>query len=96
MDFEILDEAGITQSEFAEITGASRGTVNAWCRGKSKPMRAHQKEVKRHLVLLQVAVRLHKLPGDIPKVYKGNVESRKDYIHASLKDAAAYIRTHKK
>lgn len=96
MDFNAIEEAGLTQSEFAQLVGSSRGTVNNWVRGRSSPTNAYQKACKSNLLLIQVAMRMYTLPGSIPTIYKGNMDSRKEYISASLKKAAEYIRTHTK
>lgn len=92
MNFEIIEEAGLTQTEFAWLTGASRGTVNNWVKGKSNPTNAYHETCKRNLLLLQVAHRMKLLPGDIPSVYKANMDSRMVYISGSLKSAAQYIK----
>lgn len=92
MDWKIIEDSGISQREFAELIGVSRVTVSNWVRGAQKPTKVFAKLANRQLTYLKVAHRLKWLPGDIPKMHKTNVGSRKEYIHAKLVDAAAKIK----
>jgi transcriptional regulator with XRE-family HTH domain len=90
--FEILEKAGVSQREFAELVGVSRVTVNNWSRGKQKPSNVLSKIAQKQLAYITVAYRLDWLPGDIPRMHRTNVEARKQYISAKLDDAAEKIR----
>mgnify|MGYP001120449713 CR=1 FL=1 len=91
-DFSWLDESGVTQGEFAQLTGATRGTVSNWVHGKSKPTSAYRKIVGKYLALLHQAIRLGYLPSDLPSVYKANMPARKKYIRDALKATVEEIR----
>lgn len=95
MDFSIIKRAGVGQREFADLCGVSRVTVNSWVQGYTSPSRHVSKQVNRNLLLLRAAAKLRYLPGDIPPMYKDNVASRREYIHAKLDDAAEKLRTQK-
>jgi transcriptional regulator with XRE-family HTH domain len=92
MEWKIIEQSGISQREFAELIGVSRVTVSNWVRGAQKPTKVFARLAKRQLTYLKVAHRLKWLPGDIPKMHKTNVDSRAEYIHAKLTDAAAKIK----
>lgn len=92
MDFEILKKAGVGQQEFAELVGVSRVSVNNWVRGKNRPSKHLVSKTKQQLAYITVAHRMGLLPGDIPTMHKSNVDSRRDYIHDKLDDAAQKIR----
>jgi transcriptional regulator with XRE-family HTH domain len=95
-DFKILEEAGLSQREFAELVGVSRVTVNNWLRGKQKPSNVLAKLAKRQLAYITVAHRLGWLPGDIPRMHKSSVEARSIYIRDKLESAAEKIRQKKR
>ena len=92
MDWDVIEDSGISQREFAELIGVSRVTVSNWIREVQTPNKVFGKLAKRQLTYLKVAHRLKWLPGDIPKMHKSNVDSRQEYIHAKLVDAATKIK----
>lgn len=62
MDFEVIELAGLTQQQFADLVGVSRVTVNTWARGHYKPGSLTRKRVKTALDLLKDAVEAGRLP----------------------------------
>lgn len=62
MDFTIIDRAGVTQEEFAEIAGVSRITVNTWAKGHHAPSAASRLRVSPLLAALQAAITAGALP----------------------------------
>jgi len=91
-NFDIIAACGLTQGEFAQLTGASRGTVSNWVHGKSRPTAAYRLHVQKLLKVLTVAHDKGKLPGGIPTVYKGNMSSRRKYIRDTLKRTVSDIK----
>ena len=87
-DFDVLGRAGITQGEFAELLSVQRASVNNWMRGRSTPHSLHSDKVKKMLALIKHAVKLKLLPADMPGVYKGRMDVRRDFIRARLAEAA--------
>ena len=79
-DFTIVARAGLTQKEFATLTGVSRATVNMWVRGKMKPHRYLKTKAARVVSALEKAIVDATLP--LPK---GKTEDRE----GSLKHAFA-------
>lgn len=55
-DFTIVARAGLTQKEFATLTGVSRATVNLWVRGKMKPHRYLKTKAARVVSALEKAI----------------------------------------
>lgn len=90
-NFETLDDAGITQGEFAELLGVQRASVNNWVNGRSKPHTLHREKVRKMLLLIQHAIKLRLLPADMPSVYKGRMAARRDFIRARLAEAAELL-----
>lgn len=95
-DFDVLESAGVSQREFADLVGVSRVTVNNWTTGKQKPSNVVTKLAQRQLAYITVAYRLGWLPGNIPRMHRTNVEAREEYIRAKLGDAAEKIRQKKR
>lgn len=94
--FSVLEDAGLSQREFADLVGVSRVTVNNWTRGKQKPSNVITKLAQKQLAYITVAYRLGFLPGDIPRMHRTNVEARKEYIHAKLAEAAEKLKQKKR
>jgi DNA-binding XRE family transcriptional regulator len=67
-DFTIVARAGLTQQEFAKLTGVSRVTANMWVRGKMKPHRYLKTKAARVVSTLEKAIVNATLP--IPKEVK--------------------------
>jgi transcriptional regulator with XRE-family HTH domain len=61
-DFTIIPRAGLTQKEFAVLTGVSRVTVNLWSRGKMRPHRYIKPRTIRVINTLETAVANGLLP----------------------------------
>lgn len=81
IDFSILEKAGISQAEFADLCGVSRVTVNLWVKGKMQPHRYLRHTVARVTEDIQVALDAGRLPVDTPF---RRVEKRKEALSAAL------------
>ncbi len=62
MDFGVIDQAGLTQSQFASLVDVSRVTVNTWVKGHYRPSIKLRGRVQRALDLIHGAVEDGKLP----------------------------------
>lgn len=67
-DFTIVARAGLTQKEFAMLTGVSRATANMWVRGKMNPHRYLKTKAARVVSTLEKAITDATLP--LPKEIK--------------------------
>jgi transcriptional regulator with XRE-family HTH domain len=69
MDFSIIERAGLTQKEFADLGEVSRVTVNLWTSGKMNPHRYIKGGISELLGILNVAVDKGALPlgNDVPR-----------------------------
>ena len=69
-DFTIVARAGLTQKEFAALTGVSRATANLWVRGKMNPHRYIKSKAARVVSTLEKAILDATLPlsPDIKRV----------------------------
>ena len=67
-DFTIVARAGLTQKEFAALTGVSRATANLWVRGKMSPHRYIKTQAARVVSTLEKAIVDETLP--LPKDVK--------------------------
>jgi transcriptional regulator with XRE-family HTH domain len=65
--FSIIDEAGISQAEFADLCEVTRCTVNLWVNGRMKPHRYLQPRVDAAKVLLRDAIDAGRLPLNISR-----------------------------
>lgn len=83
-DFSVVNRAGLTQQEFAQLIGVGRLTVHFWMKGKRKPSRYLAKKVRKALALLAKAVDENKLPGAMPPPVRGAMVQRVAYIRAAL------------
>ena len=61
-DFTIVARAGLTQKEFATLTGVSRVTANLWVRGKMRPHRYLTTKAARVVSTLEKALVCATLP----------------------------------
>lgn len=95
LDFKVIAEAGLTQTEFADLLHAQRVTVNNWVNGRSSPHKMLRERCTTYLKILRVAINHGQLPADIPPVHKDNMSERSEYIAAALKEVAATIRNQK-
>lgn len=62
MRFDLIERAGITQGQFAELAGVSRITVNTWVKGRYGPRADLRTRVVRLLGLITEALRTGALP----------------------------------
>jgi transcriptional regulator with XRE-family HTH domain len=76
----VMQQAGITQREFAELIGVSRVTVNRWVAGASKPSPAIHRVLSKVLIVLGVAINEGKLPANIPPAHSKTVVERQEVI----------------
>ena len=65
MHFHILELAGVTQSQFAELLGVTRVTVNTWVKGRFSPLPKTRSKVQAALAILSSAVDAGTLPVPI-------------------------------
>ena len=89
LNFKVISEAGLTQTEFADLLHAQRVTVNNWVNNRSRPHKMWGKKCATYLTLLKMAVYDGTLPGDIPPVHKDNMSERSDFIQTALREVAA-------
>lgn len=73
MDYSLIEKAGMTQAEFAELVGVTRTTVNHWVRGKMNPNRYLKAHVSSIMEGIAAAVTAGELPlsGKVPKHERG-------------------------
>ena len=62
LDFTIVTRAGLTQKEFALLSGVSRVTANLWVRGKMSPHRFIRARTAKVISTLEAAVAQGALP----------------------------------
>jgi transcriptional regulator with XRE-family HTH domain len=86
-DFSLIQRAGLSQGQFAELVGTARVTVNLWVRGKYSPRKPMDRRVKRALDLLQKAIDEGTLP--VQKVdHRAQMKARLDTISKALSKEA--------
>lgn len=85
LNFGVLQEAGITQTEFADLLGVTRITVNAWVRGGT-PTGYLIPAVTQLLANIQQAVDSGLFPGDLASLHPNRftVVDRRQIIDAAL------------
>jgi transcriptional regulator with XRE-family HTH domain len=83
-DFSPLQDAGLTQLEFAALLGVSRVTVNLWVAGKMRP---HQ-YIRSKVVLLLTAIRKATQHGFLPLPRPHAKDRRIELIKTALRSAA--------
>ncbi len=84
MQFDIIEKAGLTQREFAQICAVSRATVNLWVNGHMNPHRYIRSTVQSKVAMLQRAVTRGLLP-----VVAARGPERDSAVQAALKAAAS-------
>lgn len=62
MDFSIIKRAGLSQTQFGQLAGASRVTVNTWVRGGFSPRAGNRAHVEKVIRMLEQAVEAGTLP----------------------------------
>lgn len=62
MDFSLIDRAGVSQGQFAQLVGVSRITVNTWVKARFKPRGSIRVRVIKLLSLLEAAITDGRLP----------------------------------
>lgn len=83
MDFEVIDRAGLTQSQFARLVDVSRVTVNTWVKGHYRPSQYVRGRVIRALELIKQAHVEGKLPIR-PGIQDELLQKQLDRIAAKL------------
>jgi transcriptional regulator with XRE-family HTH domain len=84
-DFAVLERAGITQQQFADLVGVSRVTVYTWLHERFKPRPAMRKRIERAIHLLQQATTDGRLP--VQRVnYKEHVEAKLQEIRKAIRE----------
>jgi transcriptional regulator with XRE-family HTH domain len=81
LDFSLIEKAGLSQGEFADLCNVSRITVNLWVNGRMKPHRYLHAGVKQALEEVQTAIDEKRLP--IPGVTTRG-QRRRDAVQAAL------------
>ena len=76
MNFALIKEAGLSQTEFGQLpgVGVGRATVNLWVSGKMHPNRYIRDEVAKVLQKVEQALQDKKLP--LPEVPELDKEAR--------------------
>lgn len=62
MDFSIIERAGLTQTQYAELVGVTRVTVNFWVRAKVRPRDIVRSRIALANAALEKAVEAGELP----------------------------------
>lgn len=83
IDFQPIEDAKVRQSEFAELLGVSRITVNSWVSGRFGVHEARAVKVKKYLAAIAAAVEDKRLP--ITELVEG--EKRIDALRKILLQA---------
>lgn len=88
IDFDIIEQAGLTQGEFSDLVGYSRQTVNKWM-SDDPIMRRRPSEEARTLLLpllekLNTAVREGRLPRALKSANAIVREERRRIIEEAL------------
>lgn len=82
-DFTIVARAGLTQKEFAVLSGVSRVTANLWVMGKMSPHRYIKARTSRVIDTLELTIASGTLPlpDSVPSLERGRA------IKAAFKQA---------
>lgn len=86
VDFAIVKEAGLTQQEFADLAGVSRVMVCRYMRNNSGVGKHARPAVVRALKIVTAAVKLGKLPGELPRSSRHTLERRKEMLDRIVQD----------
>lgn len=84
---DTLNEAGISQVEFALMMKVSRTTMYKWAAGTSNPANFIAPRVRKALALVRKATQMGLLPADTALPNKDNREERMMAIQTALKTA---------
>lgn len=83
MDFAVIEQAGISQGQFASLVGVSRITVNTWVRGRFSPRPDIARRAGKVLDLVLSAVQSGRLP--VPVVdHRSATDQELQRIRAAL------------
>ena len=83
-NFDVIERAGISQDEFAQIMDVSRTTAHNWIHGKTKPHRIMDRRLQKLLSRIEDAVEHNRLPGKLPPTSKYTRTARHEIIRAAL------------
>lgn len=85
LDFSVIEQAGLTQTEFAKLVSVTRVTVNHWVNGGT-PTNFLKKVVAGYLDDLQIAIRRELLPQGLAHMSPsaGAAEERWEVIENAL------------
>ncbi len=85
MDFSIIERAGITQRQYADLVGVTRVTVNFWIKGRVRP----RDIVRSRIALANAALERAVEAGELPITE----EVQEDPIKATLARIKASLNT---
>lgn len=83
-DFTLIERAGLTQQDFAELLGVARPTVNRWVNGQTPHMMV-RKRVAALLKLLESKIDAGKLPVELPNLKDEARSTRRAALVQALK-----------
>ena len=85
LDFSLIEKAGLTQGEFADLIGVTRVTVNLWVNGGT-PSPYLTKVCAARLAKLEAAIDAEYLPAPLLEMHptQYNREERRETIRAAL------------
>lgn len=86
MNLDIIERAGLTQTEFGElfVPPVARVTVNNWVRGRSNPNTRIVAELAVVVETLEAAVAAGKLPIDKEAIRKSATAARRSAVAAAV------------
>lgn len=85
LDFSVIEQAGLTQTEFAKLVNVTRVTVNHWVNGGT-PTNFLQRVVSGYLGDLRIAINKEILPQGLVHIppSAGAAEERWEVIESAL------------
>jgi len=95
MDFQVLQDTGVSQGEFARLMGVSRVTVNNWCRGHSTPRGDRAKKARQLILVLRRCGEAGMLPDRLDSAKKTDTQTRMRVIKSALSEIIAAIKAEK-
>jgi transcriptional regulator with XRE-family HTH domain len=96
LDFSVIDLAGLSQREFADLSGVSRVIVNRYINRRTAVGSRSYDKVKRTLGLLNICVKLKLLPQTLPGTNnRHTTEERKHAIDTAMARAVDAVKAHK-